>query len=209
MTLASTANCQVRRFAATLVVAAASLALVGCGAEAPLTEDQTLGSGQTQELTAYTPPPMRPPSAWVGNLLLKPTMTQWRIDGRYAQSDISHEDALPVNDLPIRDQDSVTIRIDAANPGTEVKVRLFDQLASNGYPLSGNTGDEYDCTRAVTSPCSMSLEEDGNTLVTIRATDPGRVRMFVIQAFYPSLEAVDVRSNITDYSISWAVRNEG
>lgn len=136
-------------------------------------------------------------------------MVQWRIDGNYTQSDISQQNSLPMNDVSITGRETVELRVDDANPGTEVKLRIFDQLGDNGYPLSGDTGAPYECTLSSAGPCTMRPSKNGGSVIRIHPIDPGKVRMFVIQAFYPSLEDIDINANITDYSISWAVRDAG
>lgn len=163
-------------------------------------------SDNAESLVAYVAPPQSPPSALVGNRVLEPTMVQWRIDGEFIQSDVDHEDALPINDVPATGAEPVALRISEANSSTEMKLRAFDQLGDNGYPQPGDIGMEYDCGPGG-DVCEMALNDDGSGIVTVR---PDRsTRMFVVQAFYPTLEGVDMETNIADYSISWAVRNAG
>lgn len=162
----------------------------------------------SQQMIAYVEPPASPPTAAIGRLMLEPTMVQWRIDGDYNQSDVSQEDSLPVNDTPTARED-LMVQVSEANRTTEVKLRVFDSLGGNGYPQPGDIGTGYLCSADGTGMCSVAFNADGSGAISIHPTrhGEGSAALYVLQAFYPTAEDVDMDASITAYTISWAVRD--
>lgn len=191
------------------VAAATSLLAAACVSDVVPAERNALPFMPSQPMIAYVAPPASPPSASLGASVLQPTMVQWRVEGDYIQSDISQEDTLPVNDAPVSAMDVLVVQISEINPTAEVKLRVFDTLAENGYPNPGDIGTAYACDNGDTSLCSVSFNKVGGGAVHLRPAEHnnGTAALYVLQAFYPTAEDIDMDANITDYTISWALRD--